>query len=115
MFWKKTLRCSFCGKTEKEVSKLVAGPKVYICDACVALADRIIKSASDSRIPARYEVNGGRGAFLCSKDRLGLILIHHFNLILEFLVDRPSFNLECGSHEFRIRRQIHGYESEVLD
>ena len=33
----KTLRCSFCGKTEHEVRKLVAGPHVFICDACVAI------------------------------------------------------------------------------
>ena len=30
-----TLRCSFCGKREHEVTKLVAGPKVFICDECV--------------------------------------------------------------------------------
>jgi ATP-dependent Clp protease ATP-binding subunit ClpX len=29
------LKCSFCRKTEDEVSKLVAGPDVYICDECV--------------------------------------------------------------------------------
>jgi hypothetical protein len=45
------LRCSFCGRKEDEVSKLVAGPRVYICDQCVALASRIIESDSngDSR------------------------------------------------------------------
>jgi ATP-dependent Clp protease ATP-binding subunit ClpX len=31
----KRLCCSFCGKSEREVAKLVAGPSVYICDACV--------------------------------------------------------------------------------
>jgi ATP-dependent Clp protease ATP-binding subunit ClpX len=36
------LRCSFCGKDESEVSKLVAGPRVYICDACVAAAKRMM-------------------------------------------------------------------------
>ncbi len=42
MFNRNRLACSFCGKTAAEVSKLVAGPKVYICDACVAAAARIM-------------------------------------------------------------------------
>jgi len=42
MFLRKRLACSFCGKNAAEVSKLVAGPKVYICDACVAIARHII-------------------------------------------------------------------------
>lgn len=34
--------CSFCGRSEAEVAKLVAGPKVFICDECVAIAGRIM-------------------------------------------------------------------------
>jgi ATP-dependent Clp protease ATP-binding subunit ClpX len=37
-----TLFCSFCGKSQAEVKKLIAGPAVYICDECVALCDDII-------------------------------------------------------------------------
>ena len=44
---KRKLRCSFCRKSEDEVEKLVAGPRVYICDECVALADRIMKGNID--------------------------------------------------------------------
>jgi ATP-dependent protease Clp ATPase subunit len=40
------LRCSFCRKNEEEVSKLVAGPRVYICDTCVAIASRMMESDS---------------------------------------------------------------------
>jgi ATP-dependent protease Clp ATPase subunit len=36
------LSCSFCGKDESEVAKLVAGPKVFICDECVEAARRIM-------------------------------------------------------------------------
>jgi ATP-dependent protease Clp ATPase subunit len=39
---KRRLACSFCGKSEAEVAKLVAGPKVYICDRCVAIAARFM-------------------------------------------------------------------------
>ena len=37
------LRCSFCRKTESAVAKLVAGPRVYICDECVAIASRMME------------------------------------------------------------------------
>ena len=37
------LRCSFCNRRENEVSQLVAGPNVYICDSCVAIATDIIR------------------------------------------------------------------------
>src|SRR5512143_636835 len=36
------LCCSFCGKSQKEVKKLIAGPTVYICDECIALCNDII-------------------------------------------------------------------------
>ena len=43
------LACSFCGKSEDEVAKLVAGPNVYICDKCVAIADAIMRADGDPR------------------------------------------------------------------
>ena len=39
---KTNLSCSFCGKSQKEVKKLIAGPSVYICDECIALCNDII-------------------------------------------------------------------------
>lgn len=40
---KKSLYCSFCGKSQSEVTKLIAGPTVFICDECVSLCDDIIR------------------------------------------------------------------------
>lgn len=37
------LKCSFCGKTQDQVRKLVAGPGVYICDECIELCNEIIE------------------------------------------------------------------------
>jgi ATP-dependent Clp protease ATP-binding subunit ClpX len=52
MFGRRLLRCSFCGKDETQVSKLVAGPKVYICDACVTTARQIMdNSGGDDSTP----------------------------------------------------------------
>ncbi len=42
------LRCSFCGKTQDEVKKLVAGPTVYICNECVSLCNDILKEEDKS-------------------------------------------------------------------
>jgi len=39
----KALRCSFCGKHQDDVKKLVAGAKAFICNECVAIADKIMK------------------------------------------------------------------------
>ena len=41
------LTCSFCGKSQKEVKKLVAGPTVYICDECIELCNEIIADDAD--------------------------------------------------------------------
>ncbi len=41
---KRRLRCSFCGKSEREVSKLLAGPRVYICDACIGVCNAILEA-----------------------------------------------------------------------
>lgn len=49
------LRCSFCGKAHTEVDKLVAGPGVYICNECIALADSVLEEygvqPSQARLP----------------------------------------------------------------
>jgi ATP-dependent Clp protease ATP-binding subunit ClpX len=36
------LRCSFCGKSADDVKKLIAGPKVFICDACIEACQQIL-------------------------------------------------------------------------
>ena len=36
-------RCSFCGRSQNEVQKLIAGPGVYICDECIAVAQHILE------------------------------------------------------------------------
>ena len=38
----RTLRCSFCGKSQNEVQKLIAGPQVYICNECIDICNEII-------------------------------------------------------------------------
>ena len=45
---KKSLRCSFCGKTDKQVARLLAGPRVYICDGCIGTCNKILQATSAS-------------------------------------------------------------------
>jgi|ERR1700730_7094378 ClpX C4-type zinc finger len=52
-----TLYCSFCGKSQHDVRKLVAGPKVYICDECVEISMTIVREENASfylRSPDEY-------------------------------------------------------------
>ncbi|MFO7557328.1 MAG: ATP-dependent Clp protease ATP-binding subunit ClpX [Desulfobacterales bacterium] len=44
------LFCSFCGKNQKEVKKLIAGPAVYICDECIQLCSEIIEEESEKGV-----------------------------------------------------------------
>jgi len=52
---KNTLYCSFCGKSQHEVRKLIAGPTVFICDECVELCMDIIKEESKSNLAKNEE------------------------------------------------------------
>jgi ATP-dependent Clp protease ATP-binding subunit ClpX len=45
MPFRRRLACSFCGKSASEVAKLVAGPRVYICDGCVNFAKHIMDNS----------------------------------------------------------------------
>ena len=45
----KLLYCSFCGKSQHEVRKLIAGPSVFVCDECVELCNDIIREELEDR------------------------------------------------------------------
>ena len=49
------LKCSFCGKSQKQVKKLIAGPGVYICDECIDLCTEIIEEEQGQSTEARLE------------------------------------------------------------
>ncbi len=53
----KTLYCSFCGKSQHEVKKLIAGPSVFICDECIDLCNEIIRD----ELPTSEEGKAARG------------------------------------------------------
>ena len=49
-------RCSFCGKAYSEVTRLVAGPGVHICNECIDLASTIVENHRGDEAPARLQV-----------------------------------------------------------
>jgi ATP-dependent Clp protease ATP-binding subunit ClpX len=53
----KTLYCSFCGKSQHEVKKLIAGPSVFVCDECIELCNEIIRD----ELPASVEARDAKG------------------------------------------------------
>jgi ATP-dependent protease Clp ATPase subunit len=63
------LSCSFCGKTQKQVKKLIAGPDAYICDGCVSRAHAVIAEpgrTAATPIATIQMVNDEAGAEECS-------------------------------------------------
>ena len=53
----RSVRCSFCGKAQENVRKIVAGPGVYICDECVELCNSIIEAELYDDEIAGYTLN----------------------------------------------------------
>src|SRR5256884_6984268 len=49
------LKCSFCGKSQKQVKKLIAGPGVYICDECIDLCNEIIEEELSQSSEVKFD------------------------------------------------------------
>ena len=62
---KSTLYCSFCGKSQHEVRKLIAGPTVFICDECVELCNDIIREETKGSIASKREGGVPTPAEIC--------------------------------------------------
>lgn len=86
------LKCSFCGKTQDQVKKLVAGPGVYICDECIELCNEIIEEelADDlgfelGDIPKPQEIREILDEYVISQDRakksLAVAVYNHYKRI----------------------------------
>ena len=76
------LVCSFCGKSQREVRKLIAGPTVYICDECVELCNDIIAeeyqreelSRKEATIPKPADINAVLDEYVIGQERAKKIL-----------------------------------------
>ena len=77
----KILYCSFCGKSQHEVRKLIAGPSVYICDECVELCNDIIREELEEssvtereRLPKPSEINEFLNQFVIGQEQAKKVL-----------------------------------------
>ncbi|HME80773.1 MAG TPA: ATP-dependent Clp protease ATP-binding subunit ClpX [Candidatus Eremiobacteraceae bacterium] len=88
------LKCSFCGKSQEQVRKLIAGPGVYICDECIELCNEIIeeelyKNVDESlrlrNIPKPKEINHILNQYVIGQDRakksLAVAVYNHYKRI----------------------------------
>ena len=77
----KLLYCSFCGKSQHEVRKLIAGPSVFICDECVDLCNDIIReeiqeknNESDGKLPIPHEIFNVLDEYVIGQSRAKKVL-----------------------------------------
>jgi ATP-dependent Clp protease ATP-binding subunit ClpX len=74
------LLCSFCGKSQDEVKKLIAGPSVYICDECIQLCTEIIaeeqsiEKESEGALPKPYEIKSALDQYVIEQEKPKKIL-----------------------------------------
>ena len=77
----KLLYCSFCGKSQHEVRKLIAGPSVFVCDECVELCNDIIREEleekqerSRDKLPRPQEIKKVLDEYVIGQERAKKIL-----------------------------------------
>jgi ATP-dependent Clp protease ATP-binding subunit ClpX len=102
-----TLVCSFCGKSQKEVKKLIAGPTVYICDECIGLCNDIIAEELDSpesppkvsgqHIPKPAEIKAILDSYVIGQERAKKVLsvaVHNHYKRIDSRLDDDDVELQ---------------------
>ena len=88
------LKCSFCGKSQKQVIKLIAGPGVYICDECIELCVEIIEeekvesidSSPEDYLPLPKEINQSLNEYVIGQsESKKLFLLQFITTTKEFI------------------------------
>lgn len=86
----KLLYCSFCGKSQHEVKKLIAGPSVFVCDECVDLCNDIIREEmqelaaddAESKLPTPREINSALDNYVIGQEKakryLSVAVYNHY-------------------------------------
>ena len=103
----KLLYCSFCGKSQHEVRKLIAGPSVFICDECVELCNDIIREeledaseAGRDSLPTPQEIKGILDAYVIGQRRatkvLSVAVYNHYKRLDDRAGERSKDDIELA-------------------
>lgn len=95
---KKQLKCSFCGKNQDQVKRLIAGPGVYICDECIDLCSDIIQDEFEDNVeldttalPKPTEIKAYLDQYVIGQDRakkaLSVAVYNHYKRVKANMVD----------------------------
>ncbi|MEO0576657.1 MAG: ATP-dependent Clp protease ATP-binding subunit ClpX, partial [Pseudomonadota bacterium] len=103
----KLLYCSFCGKSQHEVRKLIAGPSVFICDECVELCNDIIREELEEsadlgshKLPKPAEINTTLDDYVIGQARakrvLSVAVYNHYKRLESKAADRGKDEVELA-------------------
>ena len=103
----KLLYCSFCGKSQHEVRKLIAGPSVFVCDECVELCNDIIREELEERaehsrdkLPKPHEINSILNEYVIGQTRakkvLSVAVYNHYKRLESFGADNAKDDIELS-------------------
>ncbi|MBG9387461.1 ATP-dependent Clp protease ATP-binding subunit ClpX [Caenimonas aquaedulcis] len=101
----KTLYCSFCGKSQHEVKKLIAGPSVFICDECIDLCNEIIRD----ELPMGDETREARGDLPTPSE----IKANLDNYVIGQEPAKRSLSVAVYNHYKRLRHKEKAKKDEV--
>src|SRR5262245_44497336 len=103
----KVLYCSFCGKSQHEVKKLIAGPSVFICDECIELCNDIIRDevpaegqaakTAKSDLPVPSEIKGSLDQYVIgqetAKRTLAVAVYNHYKRLKHLGANKDEVEL----------------------
>ena len=103
----KLLYCSFCGKSQHEVRKLIAGPSVFVCDECVELCNDIIREELDERadqarddLPRPHEIKQTLDDYVIGQDQakkvLAVAVYNHYKRLQNLSSDPSRDDIELA-------------------
>jgi len=124
------LKCSFCGKTQKQVKKLIAGPGVYICDECIELCNEIIieelaeaGTLGLTELPKPAEIFEFLDQYVIGQDRakksLSVAVYNHYKRVQSGDTKRED-SIELAKRQYfitrpnRLRQDTYGTNSRSL-